>query len=189
MVTQAIPRRGSRFLRSFHLETMNRKHTATFGPMRCRGDSGAALVEFALAGPILISLLLGMVTSALALNDDMQVTHAAREGARYAATVPVDEVFSSGTWADNMQAHTIERYGEVSGATVCVALVTGSPATVLSSDFTTNGDGSPCYDDGTSTEDARVQVTITTSATIETGFASYDVDITSEATAKHESND
>lgn len=172
-----------------HLETMNRKHTVIPNQPRARGDSGAALVEFALAGPILISLLLGMVTSALALNDDLQVTHAAREGARYAATVPVDEVFSSGTWAENMRAHTIERYGETSGATVCVALVTGSPPAVVSTDFTTNGDGSACYNDGTSVEDARVQVTITTSATIETGFASYDVDITSEATAKHESND
>ncbi len=50
-----------------------------------RGDRGAAMVELAIAVPVFVSIMLGTITSGLALNDDMQLTHAVREGARYGA--------------------------------------------------------------------------------------------------------
>ncbi|NIR39610.1 MAG: pilus assembly protein, partial [Actinobacteria bacterium] len=64
---------------------------------RLRGDEGAALVEFALILPFLLVVMLGTITSGFALNDDIQLTHSAREGARYGATVPEDETFTTGT--------------------------------------------------------------------------------------------
>jgi hypothetical protein len=148
------------------------------------------MVELALALPILMALLLGTITSALALNDDIQLTHAAREGARYGATVPYDEVFGSGTWATNIRSVVIERFGEgLSTGDVCVALVDASPATPLSADHTTKSDGTACFDDsGSGVTDARVQVTAGKASSIDTGFYSFPLDLSSEAAARHESN-
>lgn len=50
-----------------------------------RGDSGQALVEFALVAPLMLILLLGMVEFGRAWNTYQTVTDAAREGARIAA--------------------------------------------------------------------------------------------------------
>ena len=152
-------------------------------------ERGAGFVELALAAPVLVSLLLGTVTSALALNDDLQLTHAAREGARYGAAVPAEETFSSGTWADNVRDVVVERFGDdLDPTAVCVALVTGSGATPISAAHTTNSDGTGCYLDGSGMTDARVQVTISRDASIDTGFYSHDLELSSEATAMHESN-
>jgi hypothetical protein len=148
------------------------------------------MVELALAMPVLMVLLLGTVTSALALNDDIQLTHAAREGARYGATVPYDEVFSSGTWAGNVRLVAVERFGTgLAASDVCVALVEGSSPTPLSADHTTRGDGTACYDDSASgVTDARVQVTAGKASEIDTGFYSFPLNLSSEAVARHESN-
>ena len=153
-------------------------------------ERGAALVELALAMPVLVMLLLGTVTSALALNDNLQLTHAAREGARYGAAIPDDQSFTSGTWAENVRDLVLERFGDgLTAGDVCVALVVGSPPTPLSAAHTTDASGTACYDDSVAgLTEARVQVTVGKDAVIETGFASFDSRLTSEATAKHESN-
>ena len=49
-----------------------------------RQEGGATLVEFALILPVFAMLLFGMITAGLALNDKQEITHATREGARYA---------------------------------------------------------------------------------------------------------
>lgn len=164
-------------------------HASRFGE-RARGEHGAALVEFALALPILVALLLGTVTSGLALNDDMQLTHSAREGARYGATIPDDETFASGTWAENVRDIVVDRFGgDLTTSDVCVALVSASPPVPLSASHTTDAGGNACYDDSSSgITDARVQVTAELDAVIETGFVTLDFTLESEATAKHESN-
>lgn len=158
--------------------------------LRASGDHGAALVEFALAMPLLVVLLLGTVTSGLALNDDMQLTHSSREGARYGATIPDAQTFASGTWAENVRDLAINRFGPgLNPGDVCVALVGASPPVPLSGGHTTKSDGTACYDDSASgIVDARVQVTATTNAVIDTGLYTFDVVLDSQATAKHESN-
>jgi len=50
-----------------------------------RDDKGAAAVEFALVLPILVLLLFGMIEFGVVYDAQLQVTHAAREGARRAA--------------------------------------------------------------------------------------------------------
>lgn len=49
------------------------------------GDSGAALLEFAIVVPILLMVLIGIVWLGRAYNVYSTITRAAREGARYAA--------------------------------------------------------------------------------------------------------
>ena len=49
------------------------------------GESGAEIVEFAFVAPLLITLVLGIFWVGRAYNTYETITHAAREGARYAA--------------------------------------------------------------------------------------------------------
>jgi len=55
----------------------------TFPPMRTRrSERGAALIEFALAFPILFLLMMGVVDFGVNYGNKVETTHAAREGAR-----------------------------------------------------------------------------------------------------------
>ncbi len=54
--------------------------------MRC--ERGQATIEFALALPLLVLLLIGLVDVARALNAHVLIANAAREGARYAIVSP-----------------------------------------------------------------------------------------------------
>jgi len=51
-------------------------------------DSGSATVEFALVIPLLLVVLLASVEVMLVARSQLQLGHAAREGAREAATTP-----------------------------------------------------------------------------------------------------
>lgn len=57
-------------------------NTPTLRRLRRRGDSGAALVEFAMAFPILILLMMGVIDFGVNYGNKVETTHAAREGAR-----------------------------------------------------------------------------------------------------------
>jgi Flp pilus assembly protein TadG len=94
-----------------------------------QGDRGAVFVEFAVVLPILMMLLLGIITGGMAIHQNMQLSHAAREGARYGARVDPEQTFVSGTWASNVRAIIVDRAnGDLSGpgTEVCVSLVSGS---------------------------------------------------------------
>src|SRR4051812_10806331 len=52
---------------------------------RLSGDTGAAMVEFAIVAPILFLLIFGIYQFSLAYNAKVEITGAAREGARAAA--------------------------------------------------------------------------------------------------------
>jgi Flp pilus assembly protein TadG len=54
-------------------------------PARVHGDAGAALVEFALVAPLLFMLIFGIYAFALGYNAKVEITGAAREGARAVA--------------------------------------------------------------------------------------------------------
>ena len=146
------------------------------------------MAEFALVLPLFVSLLLGLVSSGIVLNEKMQLTHASREGARHGATVPAAQTFSSGTWATNVRDVVVGRSaGELADADVCVALVTGLPATPIDSDHTTRADGLACYNDSASgITEARVQVMSVKPATIEAVFVNHDVTLRATATSKLE---
>jgi Flp pilus assembly protein TadG len=52
------------------------------------GERGSAVVEFALVVPLVLVVLLGAVEVALVARAQLEVSHAAREGAREAAASP-----------------------------------------------------------------------------------------------------
>jgi Flp pilus assembly protein TadG len=152
------------------------------------------MVEFALTLPLLVMMLLGIFTGGLAYNQKQTLTYATSEGARYAAAVPPNQTWSSGNWQSNVRDLVVERsQGDLSGAQVCVSLVTGTGAgtTVKSPAADYSSTGSPCiagqaYPSLSATDNGlRVQVVATRPATIEFGlFGKINVTLTSSSTAK-----
>ena len=163
-----------------------------------KDERGASLVEFALILPLLAAITFGMLSSGVVYNHKLDVTHAAREGARYGATVPLEQCNPTSncggkTWAQLVQAVVAERsFGDVTASQVCVALVTGansvySSASLGSSHYSSTA-GSTCYDDGDSDTGNRVHISITkTGDKINAVLFKADVTLTSKATAKYES--
>jgi Flp pilus assembly protein TadG len=163
-------------------------------------ERGAAIVEFALVLPLLMALVFGIVTSGSALNDKQSLTHAAREGARYGARLPTDQVFTDGSWAANVRDITVERSGgDINideDSTVCVSLVHGSPATTFSGPhpagwYSTNTDATPCdptetYEVTENDDGLRVQVVVSHPVAIQAIFFSRSLEIGSSATMQSE---
>jgi Flp pilus assembly protein TadG len=56
--------------------------------LRAGSDTGQALVEMAIALPVLLLLLIGVVDISLSVNAYITVTNASREGATYVVTHP-----------------------------------------------------------------------------------------------------
>src|SRR5579884_3283727 len=164
--------------------------------MRHRSERGTALVEFALVLPLVLMLAFGVMTAGITYNHKIDLTHAAREGARYGATLA--ELQCSGspnpcgtqTWAEVVQSVVVQRAaGDLTAAQVCVALVSGSPAAPIASSFTVNSpnaDGT-CYNDGNVDPSKRVQVGITKTGDSINGIVfRIPVTLTSQATEKFE---
>jgi Flp pilus assembly protein TadG len=61
-------------------------------------ERGAAAVEFALVLPLLLVILLGIIDFGLYFYNDLQLTHVARDAARY---LSVDNVSAANTTIDN----------------------------------------------------------------------------------------
>jgi Flp pilus assembly protein TadG len=156
------------------------------------------LVEVALVLPIMVLVTLGIVDFGFIYFVRGSVDNAAREGARYGATVPLEQCNPTSncggkTWAQLVQAVVAERsFGDVTASQVCVALVTGansvySSASLGSSHYSSTA-GSTCYDDGDSDTGNRVHISITkTGDKINAVLFKADVTLTSKATAKYES--
>jgi hypothetical protein len=81
---------------------MQRRHAAT-GPR----DRGAAAVEFALLLPLLLLLLFGIIDFGRALNAQITLTQAAREGARLEALGEANVVTRTQTAATGLSPVTV----------------------------------------------------------------------------------
>ncbi|MGH9003198.1 MAG: TadE/TadG family type IV pilus assembly protein [Acidimicrobiia bacterium] len=157
-------------------------------------ERGAALVEFALILPVLVVITFGMIGAGIAYNHKMDITYAAREGARYGSTLPLTQCSGSpnpcgsATWAQLIRTVVVERAGgDVTAADVCVALVHGSSATATTptSSYTTGG--GVCFPESGGDAGNRVQVKITKADDeIDAVFFQIPVTITSQATGKFE---
>jgi hypothetical protein len=174
---------------------------------RCQGDSGVAVVEFALIFPLFFAVALGAITGGLAYNQKIEITHAAREGARWGSTVSPSDAFANNQpWDYNVSQMVLTRAAgdlSVAGASVCVSLVKGSSGTAggvtvpgssdipghTQADFSTNGT-SPCdsteYYPVTVGGDAgfRVQVRASRPGKIETGFYAFNFTMTANVSVK-----
>ncbi|MHB8868527.1 MAG: TadE family protein [Thermoleophilia bacterium] len=58
---------------------------STQGSEENTGERGTALVEFAMVLPVLLILVFGIIDFGLYLYNDLRLTHAARDAARYAS--------------------------------------------------------------------------------------------------------
>lgn len=165
---------------------------------------GAALVELAIALPLLVMLLVGMVSAGIAYNNQLALTHAAREGGRYAATLPVTNFASLGAWLSEVSDQTvIEGTGSlddgVDGRYVCVAYVypqgVGGPdpddrtmRLELFADGSTSSDGQQCITggDGRPNTERRVQVLVGRNTDFTVVFFSTNLSLDAEAVNRFE---
>ena len=98
------------------------------GPRRTRDERGSSLVEMALVLPLTMALLLGVFTGGSAYVRKISLVDAAREGARYGASLKVPATGING-WRQAVASRVVELSGgELTVADVCTDLVvpTGS---------------------------------------------------------------
>jgi Flp pilus assembly protein TadG len=161
-------------------------------------ERGAALMEFALVLPIIVVLMLGIITGGISLNRSISLNNAAREGARYGATLPIDSDIS--VWLNAVADVAISAATEdlddgQPGRRVCVAFV--HPAGTDPSDQTTRlvvdtaGEGTitvgaSCHPDGRPDDERRVQVSAARTSELEVVFWSRTLTLHSESTARFE---
>lgn len=156
------------------------------------------MVEFALVLPIFMALVLGMFTGGIAYNQKLSMTNAAREGSRYAATLPVGTV---NAWLDSVAGVAVDAAsGELAAGTpgrvVCVAYVHPDGTTagdqtakrVETASGTTYSYASTdrCFADGRPNSERRVQVELRRDTRIEAIIYSSDLTLTSSSVARFE---
>lgn len=161
---------------------------------------GASLVELALALPILMMLLVGMVSAAVAYNHQLALTHAAREGGRYAATLPVTNFANMEAWLGEIVTQVVDdATGTLDpgadGRWVCVAYVfpNGSVGTDQTARRILNGgvlggieSGQQCTTDGRPDTERRVQVVVRRDAEFSVVFFSSTITLNSEGVSRFE---
>lgn len=153
-------------------------------------EQGAAAVEFALLASLLFMLIFGSISAGISFSRSNALQTAAREGARFAATLTGD---GSPTWfTDVIDATQGAALGElddgIPGRTICVAFITaGANGDVVRLDGagtetpTTNDN---CFADGLS--EARVQVSVSRETELQAVFFSTTFDVGGEAVTRYE---
>lgn len=152
---------------------------------RMRNERGAAMVEFALLLPLVMSLLLGIVTGGFAYFQKISLVDAAREGARYGASLKYDAASGGlATWESNVKERVVQLSGgQLSAANVCVQLVTPTGTNSACG----VGDPPGASSDPTVLAPARlVKVSATKVATIETIFFTSTPTLSAEVVARYE---
>lgn len=162
------------------------------------GDRGAVLVEFAFVLPILAMLLFGVVSAGMAWNQNLALGHGARIGARYAATLPTTDYATMDAYLDAVAARVVASSegnldSGIAGRIVCVAYVYPAGTTSLdrTRSRTETGSGvtrsdSPCFSDGQTSTERRVQVSSQRSATFETGLWSRTITLQQQIVFRYE---
>jgi len=148
------------------------------------------MVEMAMVFSLLIMLLVGSVTAAIAFGTNNSIENAAREASRFAATSPgpVDNIWLQTVRNVARAAAQGELDPSSPGQYICVAFINGAGTTLSLTD--TAGveayPNTPCFADGLPADELRVQVVTQTEATIEAVFFSTDVTLSAPAAARYE---
>ena len=158
---------------------------------RLKSESGANAVEFALILPILIVLIFGIFFGGLAYNRQLALTQSAREGARFAATLPLGGATAPNQdWFDDV----VERIEESStgsladgqpGRYICVRFVDDQGASVeeeVGDTSVSNCD----VDSSAVTNRARVEVVVARPANLEFIFYNFPVTLRAQSIARYE---
>jgi hypothetical protein len=189
-VSGRINTRGSKKADVGRLATLRRNH-----------ERGAQLVEFALILPILLSLLLGIVTGGIAFSHNLSIDNAARETARFGATLPVNGDITAylNQVADvAITSSTGALVDGVPNRIVCVAYV--FPDGIVPNDQTTRlvedaagvrviTPGSTCLNDGRPNDERRVQITVQRDSQLAVFYFTRTLNLTGQSVARFERGD
>lgn len=135
---------------------------------------GAAVVETAFTLVLLVMLLLGTVTAGIAFGQSNALQTAAREGARFGATLPDAGSKIAEIEDVTEKAATGALDSGVPGRMICAAVVES------------DSDPDRCFTDGRPEGEWRVQVAVERSATINAVVFSTDITLREEAVARYE---
>ena len=160
-------------------------------------ERGAQLIEFALILPVLLSLLFGIVTGGVAFSHNLAMDNAARETARYGATLPIDGDMP--TWLNQMADVAISTATGtlntgVDGRQVCVAYVypVGTNAhdsttrLIVDSTGTRSTDNRPCVADGRPADERRVQVVVQRNTDLIVFYFTRTINLNGQSVARYE---
>jgi len=146
-------------------------------------ERGAALVEFAIILPVLMSLLLGTVSGGIAYNRKISMSNAVREGARYGATLTVDSSWAASTKTRTQAMST----GDLAASQICTALwKVGTGASYSSTGCTITNPFVTNNDHPGSAGDCIVEVWAARPDRIQAMFFSTDITLTARAAARQE---
>lgn len=155
---------------------------------RARSERGSNAVEFALVLPILIMIMFGIFYGGLAYDRQLTLSQAAREAARFGATLDgapdptfFDDVFDV---ALGTAGRHIDAANPAGDWYACVTFVdaSGTPSTQSRGTVPAGG----CTPQGTSPTGARVQVIVSRPASLELVFFRAQPRLRGEAFARYE---
>lgn len=162
------------------------------GVHRPARERGAVLVEFVIVMPLLLGLVLGMITFGNWYNSKLNISTAAREGARYGATLPLSGYASTNAWLDvvataSVSAAAGQLGSGVASRYICVALIDSSGTTrrVDSGGSVSYSTGTSCFTDSLGSE-SRVQTVLQRSGTINIVLYSGSATVSGRAVARFE---
>lgn len=145
------------------------------------------MVELALVLILLVSLLVGTVSAAIAYGRSNSIQNAAREASRFGATLPGA---ADGDWLNQVRgvaraAALGDLEAAVPGSYICVAYIDEMDTPIkLDNDSMTTA-AADCFNDGRSGE-ARVQVEVARDTDFQVVVFSTTVNLTAEAAARYE---
>lgn len=175
---------------------------------RLQGQDGAAAVEFGIISVLVFALVFGMFSGAMAWNAKQALTHSAREGVRFGATLPPPPS-DDGTipdwaaWKERVADVAIEAaYGELNtslypDAYVCVAYIPSGearheplgPATSdegFDDTLALSNDPNLCYDDSRDPTEERIQVLVARPHEFQFILGAVPLALRSRAITRHE---
>lgn len=158
---------------------------------RFRSFEGASAVEFALLLPVLMLILFGIIFGGFAFNTKLTITQAAREGARFAATLPTEDgttpPAADADWFDDVVERIEESaFGDAGLNTgeryICVRFVADDGIEQIEE----VGTGDCTVDSTTVSDRERIEVVVSRPTTLQFIFASFDVELRSIGVSRYE---
>lgn len=150
-------------------------------------DTGAAMVELAFVMVLLVMLLVGTVSSAMAFGRDNSIQNAAREASRFGATLPGA---ADAAWLQQIRdvarsAASGDLDASVPGSVVCAAFIDADNNPISLDDDSMTTSPTPCFTDDRPDE-AKVQVAVQRDTEFQAIVFSTDITLTSDAAARYE---
>ena len=162
-----------------------------------QNERGGALLELALVLPLIMAFVTGVVTGGIGLSRDISLNNAAREGARFGATLPYTDLSAFlNTVADvSVNAATGELDDGEPAREVCVAYVypdgtdpvdRTTRLVVDAAGGRTITVGAVCYPDSRPNGERRVQVNAARTTELQAAFWSSTITIEGSSTVRYE---